>query len=108
MTQLIKNPKTSQGAQSSGRTDRNIFEFNLDTRREESHRESGQVTAGVKLQAENNEGKKHFQEAMISVEVSFFLFFFECKNFTFVEVKCIYDKIHLLRVFSSMTWYRVA
>lgn len=65
MTQLVKNPKTSQGAQSSGRTDRNIFEFNLDTRHEESHRDSGHVTAGVKCQAENNEGKKHLQEAVI-------------------------------------------
>ena len=65
MAQLVKNPKTSQGAQSSGRTDRSIFEFNIDTRHEESHKESGHVAAGVKRQAENNEGKNYFQEAMI-------------------------------------------
>ena len=47
MAQLVKNPKTSQGAQSSGRTDRNIFEFNTDSRHEESHKESGHVAAEV-------------------------------------------------------------
>ena len=62
MAQLVKNPKTSKRAQTSGRTDRSIFEF---TRHEESHKESGHVAAGVKRQAENNEGKNYFQEAMI-------------------------------------------
>lgn len=45
-----------------------------------------------------------FQEAMILSWSFLFLILFASKNFTFVEVKCMHDKIHLLRMFNSMTW----